>query len=64
MNNNNFRKNDMYYSQKTKDYMRKQQLMHKVENWIKTGLMLIVIVAIVALIVMDYLRYFRLSWMF
>lgn len=60
--NKNGNKNTEFFSQKTKDYMRKQQLMHKVENWIKTGLMLFVIVGIVALVVMDYLRYFRLSW--
>lgn len=53
-----------YYSQKTKEYLRKQSIMHKVENWIKTGLMLFVIVSIVVLVVMDYLTVFRLSWLF
>lgn len=56
--------NEKYFSQKTKEYMRKQSIMNKVENWIKTGMMLIVIAAIVALIVMDYLAVFRLSDLF
>lgn len=53
-----------YLSAKTKDYMKKHNRNLMIENLIKSCLIILIPVSLVVLIILDWLRVFRLSWMF
>jgi len=52
-----------FYSKRTEQYMKTQSTMHKVENVIKTCMFAFIPVSLVILIVLDWLRVFRISWL-
>ena len=53
-----------YMSEKTKAFMKKHNRNLKIENAIKTCLIMLIPVSLVILIILDWLRVFRLSWLF
>ena len=53
-----------YMSEKTKAFMKKHNRNLKIENTIKTCLIMLIPVSLVILIILDWLRVFRLSWLF
>ena len=61
---NNQQIKTIYMSEKSKKYLRTQNTMLKIENVIKTCLLMAIPVGVVVLIVLDWLRVFRLSWLF
>lgn len=52
-----------FYSKRTEQYMKTQSTMSKVENAIKTCMFALIPVGLIALIILDWLRVFRLSWL-
>ena len=53
-----------YMSEKTKAFMKRHNRNLKIENAIKTCLIMLIPVSLVILIILDWLRVFRLSWLF
>ncbi len=53
-----------YMTDKTKAYMKKHNRNLMIENVIKTCLIIAIPVSLVVLIILDWLRVFRLSWVF
>lgn len=53
-----------YMTDKTKAYMKKHNRNLMIENIIKSCLLMLIPILLVVLIVLDWLRVFRLSWMF
>lgn len=61
---NNQQMKTEYMSEKTKSFMKKHNRNLKIENAIKTCLIMLIPVSLVILIILDWLRVFRLSWLF
>ena len=61
---NNQQMKTEYMSEKTKAFMKKHNRNLKIENAIKTCLIMLIPVSLVMLIILDWLRVFRLSWLF
>ena len=61
---NNQQMKTEYMSEKTKAFMKKHNRNLKIENAIKTCLIMLIPVSLVILIILDWLRVFRLSWLF
>ena len=61
---NNQQMKTEYMSEKTKAFMKKHNRNLKIENAIKTCLIMLIPVSLVILITLDWLRVFRLSWLF
>lgn len=53
-----------YYSKKTEQFMKKHNRNLKIENFLKSCLLMLIPVGLVVLIILDWLRVFRISWMF
>ncbi len=52
-----------YHSKRTEQFMKKHNRNLMIENAIKTCLMMSVPVSLVTLIILDWLRVFRISWL-
>ena len=52
-----------FYSKRTEQFMKKHNRNLMIENAIKTCLMMLVPVSLVVLIILDWLRVFRISWL-
>ena len=61
---NNQQMKTEYMSEKTKAFMKKHNRNLKIENAIKTCLTMLIPLSLVILIILDWLRVFRLSWLF
>lgn len=53
-----------YMTDKTKAYMKKHNRNLMIENTIKACLLLMIPLSLIILIILDWLRVFRLSWLF
>ena len=53
-----------YMTDKTKAYMRKHNRNLMIENTIKACLLMMIPLSLIILIILDWLRVFRLSWLF
>ena len=61
---NNQQMKTEYMTDRTKAFMKKHNRNLKIENAIKTCLIMLIPVSLVILIILDWLRVFRLSWLF
>ena len=61
---NNQQMKTEYMTDRTKAFMKKHNRNLKIENVIKTCLIMLIPVSLVILIILDWLRVFRLSWLF
>ena len=61
---NNQQMKTEYMTDRTKAFMKKHNRNLKIENAIKTCLLMLIPVSLVILIILDWLRVFRLSWLF
>ena len=61
---NNQQMKTEYMSEKTRAFMKKHNRNLKIKNAIKTCLIMLIPVSLVILIILDWLRVFRLSWLF
>ena len=61
---NNQQMKTEYMSEKTKAFMKKHNRNLIIENAIKTCLIMLIPVSLLILIILDWLRVFRLSWLF
>lgn len=53
-----------YYSKRNQDFMKKHSRVQKIESFLKGVLLMLIPVGLVVLIILDWLRVFRISWMF
>ena len=61
---NNQQMKTEYMSEKTKAFMKKHNRNLKIENVLKSCLIMLIPISLVILIILDWLRVFRLSWLF
>ncbi len=54
--------NNQFYSKRTQAYMKKKTIKHKVVNLVKSAMWLMVPCALVVVVILDWLRVIRLSW--